>query len=640
MVDFCDQAQLLPESIRDAYLFMGQVSSSKSANYWRDISLLTGAARHAILLILENTIDPALLLKEWLPEVNFSLDDEGSTLRLSSQVSKALVRQPGWLDKIKSHLKGYLSAFSASPEQLRIQVSRDVSPAGAASARAIVPVRPNYFALEGIGKKSRRAVRTLSNAGGVSLYGSEFIQQLSAVAVSELDEFLSPNPPGVLPRALLVFDANRECFEEALALASSLYKKAIVHGVVFHQPDDGEPSLGGISNWLSERMPSLTILTAGGVPIVESDKPYPPSRMLRAFVEMLSRLYEPTGRKRLFESYDLSGLSVFGWGVSRQGARGIPSAFERAIGNAANPWAQLGDATMIEAIVSSVGQPASNLHSELRARYENIVQPLNESFRFQLDWEKRRFIYGAPIPATVMVLIKSIQPNKESTAGNIARAAQIALRSMGYETNEQEGLLPSRGFVVSDPDGKDSIVCNVLNKSGLDYIDVGAQFFLADSTETRMKIFAENTTPASILTFSDLSYLQNRDGLTWSARFLSLRATKKKRWPSVFHGVVETGIRERLFTSPERYAAHHKLQELSKYTRIDDVQVEIEKVEILQGKTLRFFGKLHLGVALTYGDKADLTETSDSYDGTFTFDASPHGSELLDADVNTDSFYL
>lgn len=449
---------------------------------------------------------------------------------------------------------------------------------------------------------------------------SENIHRFSSLAQSR-----SQNNPCEL---VFVCDPGSEHISAAIDAAAAVRGSPPSLAIIYRSDRFGlkasSLSSRGINGFIDR-----TIIVDSHVEVFKGRTRFTPGRLIRSYLDTLS-----SANKSFLASRSANDWTVFSLGSHPNGVRHAVSSLEHAIASSINPLIDTLSASDLQITIMSVGRPNLEIEDDLNKLASSKFQKATD--RIYTSWNKLNYSgYSVPVQAGILARGQGFH-RPERPAEGFFLAVQ---RTFDFCQSQWKPISLSTGILDYSVDiqGKSVRISAVFEENGYNIIERGV-IYCVQTTFDRKKAFSipysENF---PILLLSELPFILDSNNPFKDAMYISRINSNKDSLKKEFSGDVADYIRNELFSSPNSYDLYRPLQDLSRSTIIDDVNINIEKAIKIPDFSVKFTGTLHISVELDYGD--EVVNTSDSYEGYFECIISPNGPKLVSATVDTSKFY-
>lgn len=617
-VEFAQRWDRLADAASQALHLLGQVSP-RNAERWRDGVFLTRQLRLAVARVLGWTKDP-LSYYDQLNSVFLTQSGGRPMVEIGTGLRADLDQSGAWQAKVRASVSRFLDVFKMHADELAFQF--------VASAPAEPPVTRTSWSAHTLEKASwlicpfgRRAQRAMR--------GRELSARSDLLVID-------PEEPHVFERLAealagrridMAFVCDMDDRSQAAAVAAN--QTAAEHFTV---------TLGLILGAQTSRRSSVYwpawlghfnrrhIIVDGHAELFGPRSRYPLARLVRAW---LDHIHAPEAPNK--EPWEANSWAAFSLGSQPGGVADARRALRQAVASLANLHFSARSARSADAHFASVGRLELHARDELKKSLSSMLD-INT---IDIGWRQVR-MQQQPVSVQTSLLVHGVEFDEQGPdLKAISEATEIVLRAAGFEIEGRDyhddaitlrigGATPFEVIAAPsysediDPGSPDSIVSVGSSKARNGFAD-----------------FFDEGQP--VLRFDQLAFLQGSDNPVGLARYMASTLASPAELIERYHVQIEADILDAVLTQPERYDLYQPLQDLSQNTRIEGVDISIDRVTRQPGYFLRFEGSLQLAVELNYGD-GDV-DMSDDYPGTFLYEIGPDGGRLVKASADTSSFY-
>lgn len=625
VIEFCQHEEKVGAAVRAAYNSLLKVSQY-SADFWRDYALLTPRVRRLLKGRVQSE-QAALTEQSPVRGAVLRIINDVPVLALEGNIARALAIPEDWIASVSDDLRPYLEAFTNRNIEVR-QAADGISDGLELDGGLIEGSEPGLepqgeaWVAVGFGGRSNELLRRLQQ------WARSFAERLIVIKDSGANpellfaqevesRHLSLDASSVV---LLFVDANAASLDAAKEFARVVGSSFRCHGLMVYPRDDGLPFFreGDI---LSAELPGITIVPTSRMPLGEGVSELSDARVILSLLQTFAE------RSVSSPFYLQEGLSVYAHGTTKGGASAAPNALEHAIAGAVNPWLPLETAEDVRIVVTSVGK-ARHLPSALLDLFDDLTARPRQR-KGDAKWLRRRFIYGAPQPASVDLLLTGLQTSRSPIEERLLRAAAIMLRLARFEVDgaASEGVLTATAdretrFFVSAAMSEEWL------RSDMESPSVNV---LPDRNTQLYQLRGGPKTSALPLILSDLYYLRGAKDPRWTLQYLMYRALPRATWSNHLYGYLSEQLVPALSRSWEARALREKLSGLAREAAVESIFLADAEIRALPGRRLRLSGRVDFAVRLSYErDTYDLEEMP----GKLRAYIGPDGVDIRSADID------
>lgn len=595
LTDFCRLTNKISDAAKEAYSYLKSISKF-SADQWRDRTLLSAITRLSLMQTLRYSNPISSLDAPW-DSVHLSLAESTPRLFIPATIQPILTGSR-WKSRLRLDLAPYARAFDVSFYDIELIVR---SPTGEAVARQYIGDRAASRSALDNGENDFRAADWLVLAlGKRSTSAAKGLRHYPKVAImppiSDHDDFQNTlklisegNTSRDIPQTvLIIFDTPFETPQTAQILLSQLPKNARVIGVGLYKIGERRPNQ---SELFFDSMSRLVIIPDGEAQNSNNSRQLPLRNTVRELFRFLEDLPHATPEP---------GISVFSASYDRRGIRAANSTIRSAMAAAANDLLPPSLFKQARIEIASVGKP------DPESMYEDTLNSCLSTLSHlpaKFEWQKRRFISGAPIGVTTGILFDgefSLQPTEQF---NYQDAAQTIFRSLGYRVESSDDY---RFIVIGSSDSL-TVAMGREHKVSEEQTYVR----LVSTRKEQIDAIQEETSHIAIpLTLNDLHFFSGVTSLKTAAQVLGILAHERKQWPSVLRSAIEEALWDSFRKSERRFRLIDALEDQYTSPEITEVEVEIENIVRVGSRAVRISGKTNIGFSYDADGDSEFLENT------------------------------
>jgi hypothetical protein len=628
LIEFCQREDRLRDALLQADGAMRAISSI-TAQHWRDFRVITNAARSFIARRL-SWLSERLRDYDQLSSVSFTSSAARPTLFIGEDVFGLLGPPANWISAAQVALERYLTPFGIPADQLQCK-TKSPQPTSPAMSDTFEPIDVGQVArarwvLCGFGRASQAALRSREILSRRDIFVLPEADPDALERVASLAESRSQSHPCEL---VFVCDSDSRSINAASAAAPFATKSSPPSLAIIYRSDRSPLKDGLLPNRRTAEFQDRVIIVDSQVQVFKGRSRYTVGRLVRSYLDTIS--VRDNNHSRYLKQQD---WSVFSLGSHPRGVNHAVSALEQAIVSSINPSIDTLASDDLHITIMSVGRPTAEIEESVQR--SAVIGFRKASDQVNISWRQMSYS-GHSAPVQIGLLAKGLNLDRPSGfSTSFFKSVERMLSLYQGEWSRQSSTETVTEYIVNIRG--DSIRISAFAEADDDISDFGSVIRCVATKADRKDLYTRTYSEVvPILLLNELPYILESDNPLRDATHIYRVSSTRDTLRNEFADIVADYIRNELFSSPSSYGLYQPLQDLSRNTVIEDVDVVIQKAMRMSGFSVRFIGTLHLSVELDYGDKD--VNSSDSYPGYFECIASPEGLELTTATADTSSFY-